>query len=67
VSDPSRGRLFFLVAVALGALLVVASALPGQALRPAAVYQVVVVHRIDLALVGFAIVFIIGTLYLLAG
>jgi hypothetical protein len=67
VSNPSRGHLILLVAVALGALLIVASALPGQALRPEAVYQVVVVHRVDLALVGFAIVFIIGALYLFAG
>jgi hypothetical protein len=63
----SRARLFFLVAVALGLLLVVAAALPGHALRPALVHEVVVVHRIDLALVGVSIVVIVGTLYLLAG
>src|ERR671923_66463 len=64
---PSRARLFFLAAVALGLLLVVAAALPGHALRPALVHEVVVVHRIDLVLVGVSIVLIVGTLYLLAG
>ena len=66
-SGPSRARLFFLVALACGFLLVVASALPGQTLRPALVQEVVVVHRLDLALVGFSIVLIVGTLYLLVG
>jgi hypothetical protein len=64
---PSRAHLFFLAAVALGLLLVVAASLPGHALRPALVQEVVVVHRIDLALVGVSIVVIVGTLYLLAG
>jgi hypothetical protein len=66
-SGPSRAHLFFLVAVALGLLLVLAAALPGHALRPALVHEVVVVHRIDLVLVGVSIVVIVGTLYLLAG
>ena len=64
---PSRAHLFFLVAVFLGLLLVVAAALPGHTLRPALVQEVVVVHRIDLVLVGVSIVLIVGTLYLLAG
>jgi hypothetical protein len=62
----SRTRLFFLIATALGAFLVVASALPSPALRPAFVHEVIVVHRIDLALVGFSIVVLVGALYLLA-
>jgi outer membrane biosynthesis protein TonB len=61
-----RARLLFLIATALGLILVVASTLPGQALRPAIVHEVVAVHRIDLALVGFSIVIIVGALYLLA-
>jgi hypothetical protein len=66
-TGPSRARLFFLVAVALGFLLVFASALPAPALRPAFVHEVIVVHRIDLALVGFSIVAIVVALYLLTG
>jgi hypothetical protein len=66
-TGPSRARLLFLFAVALGLLLVFASALPGQALRPMFVYQVVVVHRLDFALVGFSIVVMVGALYLLTG
>ncbi|HEX6702441.1 MAG TPA: hypothetical protein VF101_17060 [Gaiellaceae bacterium] len=62
----SRARLFFLIATALGTLLVIASALPGPALRPAFVHEVVAVHRLDLALVGGAIVVLVSALYLLA-
>jgi hypothetical protein len=62
----SNARLFFLIATALGAFLVLASALPAPALRPAFVHEVVVVHRIDLALVGVSIVVLVGALYLLA-
>jgi hypothetical protein len=66
-AGPSRARLLFLLAVALGFVLVLASALPGHALRPAFVYEVVVVHRLDLALVGCSIVVMVGALYLLTG
>jgi hypothetical protein len=62
-----RTKLFLLAAMALGFLLVVASALPGQALRPAVVHEAVVFHRLDLALVGSAIVVMVGALYLLTG
>jgi hypothetical protein len=60
-----RTRLFLVAAMALGFLLLAASALPGHALRPALVHEVVVVHRLDLALVGSAIVVMVGALYLL--
>lgn len=66
-AGPSRARLFFLAAIALGFMLVLSSALPGRALRPAIVYEVVAVHRLDLALVGSAIVVMVGALYLLTG
>jgi hypothetical protein len=66
-TGPSRARLFFLAAIALGFVLVFASALPGRALRPAFVYEVVAVHRLDLVLVGSAIVVLVGALYLLTG
>jgi hypothetical protein len=60
-------QLFFLAMIACGALLVVAAALPGYALRPAHMHEVVAVHRLDLALVGCSIVLIVGALYLLSG
>jgi hypothetical protein len=63
----SEARLFLLFAIALGLALVFASALPGTALRPAFVHEVVVVHRLDLALVGGSIVVLVGALYLLTG
>lgn len=66
-SGPSRARLFFLVAIALGFVLMLASALPRQALRSAFAYEVVAVHRVDLALVGLSIVAMVGALYLLTG
>ena len=68
--QPSAGsisRLLLLMAIALGFLLVLAASLPSQALRPAVVYDVVALHRIDLAVVGIGIVFLVGTIYLLAG
>jgi hypothetical protein len=61
----SQARLLLLAAIALGFVLVLASTLPGEALRPTFVYEVVAVHRIDLALVGFSIVVMVGALYLL--
>ena len=66
-TSPSKARLFFLAAIALGFVLVLTSALPRATLRPAVVYEVVTVHRLDLALVGFAIVGLVGALYLLTG
>jgi hypothetical protein len=65
--DPSQARFVLLFAIALGLTLVLASALPGQALRPAFVHEVVVVHRLDLALLGGSIVVLVGALYLLTG
>ena len=64
-NKPSDG-LFLLLAMALGFALVLASMLPGQALRPALVYEVVAVHRFDLALIGGSIVVVVGALYVLA-
>jgi hypothetical protein len=64
-TGPSQARLLLLAAIALGSVLVLASTLPGEALRPTFVYEVVAVHRIDLALVGFSIVVMVGALYLL--
>ena len=64
---PSQARLVLLFAIALGLVLVLAAALPGQALRPAFVHEVVVVHRVDLALLGGSIVVLVGALYLLTG
>jgi hypothetical protein len=66
-TKPSAARLFFLVMIACGFLLVVAAALPNYALRPAIMHDVVVVHRLDLALVGFAIVLLVAALYVLSG
>jgi hypothetical protein len=66
-TKPMTARLFFLVMVACGFLLVLAAALPSYALRPAIMHEVVVVHRLDFALVGFAIVLLVGALYVLSG
>ena len=63
----SHATLFLLAAAALGLLLLVGSMLPAPAIRPASVKGVVVVHRIDLALVGGAIVVLAGILRLLGG
>jgi hypothetical protein len=63
----SHAGLFLLAAAALGLLLLVGSMLPGPAIRPSIVHNVVVVHRIDLALVGGAIVVLAGILRLVGG
>jgi hypothetical protein len=63
----SISRLLLLTAIALGLLLILAASLPSQALRPAVVYDVVALHRLDLAAAGIGIVFLVGTIYLLAG
>jgi hypothetical protein len=63
----SISRLLLLMAIALGFLLVLAASLPSQALRPAVVYDVIALHRLDLAAAGVGIVFLVGTIYLLAG
>src|SRR5438445_692162 len=58
----SHAGLFLLLAGACGLLLLVGSMLPSPAIRPSLVHNVVVVHRIDLALVGGAIVVLVGIL-----
>ena len=63
----SHAGLFLLAACALGLLLLVGSMLPAPAIRPAIVHKVVVLHRIDLALVGGAIVVLAGILRLVGG
>jgi hypothetical protein len=63
----SVSRLLLLTAIALGLLLVLAASLPSPALRPAVVYDVIALHRMDIAAVGIGIVFLVGTIYLLAG
>jgi len=63
----SHAGLFLLVAAGLGLFLLVGSMLPAPAIRPGIVHNVVVVHRIDLALVGGAIVLLVGILRLLGG
>ena len=63
----SNAGLFLLAAGALGLLLLLGSMLPSPAIRPAIVHNVVVVHRIDLALVGGAIVVLAGILRLVGG
>jgi hypothetical protein len=63
----SHAGLFLLAAGALGLLLLLGSMLPAPAIRPAIVHQVVVVHRIDLALVGGAILLLAGILRLVGG
>jgi hypothetical protein len=63
----SRAGLFLLVAGGLGLLLLVGSMLPAPAIRPSIVHNVVVVHRIDLALVGGAILVLAGILRLVGG
>ena len=63
----SRAGLFLLVAGGLGLLLLVGSMLPSPAIRPSIVHNVVVVHRIDLALVGGAILVLAGILRLVGG
>ena len=63
----SHAGLFLLAAGALGLLLLLGSMLPAPAIRPAIVHNVVVVHRIDLALVGGAIVVLVGILRLVGG
>ena len=71
VSAPASGSsgagVFLLVAAALGLLLLVASLLPVQALRPAAVYHAVAFHRMNLGLVGGSIVLLVLILKLAAG
>ena len=63
----SHAGLFLLLAGGAGLLLLVGSMLPAPAIRPAVVHNVVVVHRIDLALVGGAIVVLVGILRVVAG
>jgi hypothetical protein len=63
----SHAGLFLLVAGGLGLLLLVGSMLPSPAIRPSIVHNVVVVHRIDLALVGGAILVLAGILRLVGG
>jgi hypothetical protein len=63
----SHAGLFLLAAGACGLLLLVGSMLPSPAIRPSVVHNVVVVHRIDLALVGGAIVVLVGILRLVGG
>ena len=63
----SHAGLFLLLAGACGLLLLIGSMLPAPAIRPAVVHNVVVVHRIDLALVGGAIVVLVGILRLVGG
>ena len=63
----SHAGLFLLFAGACGLLLLIGSMLPAPAIRPAVVHNVVVVHRIDLALVGGAIVVLVGILRLVGG
>jgi hypothetical protein len=63
----SHAGLFLLVAGGLGLLLLVGSMLPAPAIRPAMVHNVLVVHRIDLALVGGAILVLAGILRLVGG
>jgi len=66
-SAGSMSRLLLLTAIALGFLLILAASLPSEVLRPAVVYDVVALHRLDLAAAGVGIVFLVGTIYLLAG
>jgi hypothetical protein len=63
----SHAGLFLLAAGGLGLLLLLGSMLPSPAIRPSIVHNVVVVHRIDLALVGGAIVVLVGILRLVGG
>jgi hypothetical protein len=63
----SHAGLFLLAAGGLGLLLLVGSMLPSPAIRPSVVHNVVVVHRIDLALVGGAILVLAGILRLVGG
>lgn len=63
----SHAGLFLLVAGGLGLLLLVGSMIPSPAIRPSIVHNVVVVHRIDLALVGGAILVLAGILRLVGG
>jgi hypothetical protein len=63
----SQAGLFLLVAGGLGLLLLVGAMLPAPAIRPSIVHNVVVVHRIDLALVGGAILVLAGILRLVGG
>jgi hypothetical protein len=63
----SHGGLFLLVAGGLGLLLLVGSMLPAPAVRSSLVHNVVAVHRIDLALVGGAILVLAGILRLVGG
>jgi hypothetical protein len=63
----SHAGLFLLVAGALGLFLLVGSMLPSPAIRPSIVHNVVVLHRIDLALVGGAILVLAGILRLVGG
>jgi hypothetical protein len=66
-ASSSHAGLFLLAGAALGFLLLVGSMLPSPAIRPAVVHNVVVVHRIDIALVGGAIVVLVGILRLVGG
>jgi hypothetical protein len=63
----SDAAILLLFVIAFGLALLLASVLPGPVLRPALVYELVAVHRIDFALVGGSIVIVVGALYLITG
>jgi hypothetical protein len=63
----SHAGLFLILAGACGLLLLVGAMLPAPAIRPSVIHNVVVVHRIDLALVGGAIVVLVGILRVVGG
>jgi len=63
----SRTRAIFVVTGALGLLLVLASTLPLDSLRPPIVHEIVMLHRLDLALFGGSLLALVAALYLLTG
>ena len=66
-TSSSDAAILLLFVISFGLALLLASVLPGPVLRPALVYEVVAVHRIDFALVGGSIVIVVGALYLITG
>jgi hypothetical protein len=63
----ASATVFLLAAAGLGLLLLIASLLPAEALRPAPVYHAVVFHRMNLGLVGSAILLLVVILRLAVG
>jgi len=64
--DPFPVDLILALLGGCGLALFAAALIPDAALRTPAVYRVLVPHRVDIALVGVAILLVLGTIRVLA-